>query len=56
MILEQTFFWGNGEEAKENAGKMAQKGKLTILLPKNTQSKQKWSNDTRKYLKVKENY
>ncbi|MBT3280186.1 MAG: murein transglycosylase A [Campylobacteraceae bacterium] len=54
--IRADFFWGNGEEAKENAGKMAQKGKLTILLPKNTQSKQKWSNDTRKYLKVKENY
>jgi membrane-bound lytic murein transglycosylase A len=32
--IRADFFWGSGANAKENAGKMAEKGKLTLLLPK----------------------
>ncbi len=52
------FFWGNGKVAKLSAGKMAQKGNLTILIPNNVKEKKpkaKWSNDTTKYLKIKDN-
>lgn len=27
------YFWGNGAKAEQNAGKMAQKGSLTLLIP-----------------------
>jgi len=50
--IRADFFWGNGPEAKQNAGKMAQKGMLTLLIPNKKEIK--WSNDTTKYLKVKE--
>jgi membrane-bound lytic murein transglycosylase A len=53
--IRADFFWGNGEEAKQNAGKMAQKGKLIIFIPKDLSKKSRWLNDTSKYLKVKEN-
>lgn len=51
--IRADFFWGNGKEAKLNAGKMAQKGKLTILIPKVSQKMTKWKSDNSKYLKVK---
>ncbi len=50
--IRADFFWGSGEEAKRNAGKMAQNGKLTILIPK-AKKQDRWSNNTSKYLKVK---
>jgi len=53
--IRADYFWGNGAKAKQNAGKMAQKGKLTILLPKTINSNSKWTNNTIKYLKVKVN-
>lgn len=53
--IRADFFWGSGKKAKLNAGKMAQKGNLTILIPKITKTKEKWSNDTTKYLKIKDN-
>ncbi len=52
--IRADFFWGSGEEAKINAGKMAQNGRLIILIPKE-KKKDRWSGDTSKYLKVKEN-
>jgi membrane-bound lytic murein transglycosylase A len=52
--IRADFFWGNGEKAKQKAGKMAQDGSLIILIPKEEKIK-KWSNDTSKYLKVKDN-
>jgi len=48
------YFWGNGAEAKQNAGKMAQNGTLTLLIPNKIKQVSRWSNDTTKYLKVKE--
>lgn len=50
--IRADFFWGNGEVAKEKAGKMAQEGSLIILIPKEEKRK-KWSDDTSNYLKVK---
>ncbi len=47
------FFWGNGKEAKLNAGKMAQEGILTILIPKIIKKEKLWRSDTSKYFKVK---
>jgi membrane-bound lytic murein transglycosylase A len=44
------FFWGNGKEAKEVAGKMAQSGSLIIFVP-NIKT-QRWSQDNSKYIKV----
>ena len=37
--IRADFFWGNGVNAKLYAGKMAQKGILTILIPKETINK-----------------
>jgi membrane-bound lytic murein transglycosylase A len=31
--IRADYFWGNGAKAKQNAGKMAQKGSLTLLIP-----------------------
>jgi membrane-bound lytic murein transglycosylase A len=53
--IRADFFWGSGQEAKINAGKMAQKGKLTIFIPKVKKQDSIWKTDTTKYLKVKEN-
>jgi membrane-bound lytic murein transglycosylase A len=50
--IRADYFWGNGEVAKQNAGKMAQSGQLTILIPNIIQQHTRWSNDTTKYLKV----
>ncbi len=47
------FFWGNGKVAKQSAGKMAQKGRLTLLIPNKKDKVVKWSNDTSKYKMVK---
>ncbi len=47
------FFWGNGLEAKESAGKMAEKGKLTLLVPNKKEKVIKWSNDISKFKMVK---
>ena len=56
--IRADYFWGNTKEAKENASKMAQKGKLTILIPlknnNNNNNKIQWINDTTEYIKVKE--
>jgi membrane-bound lytic murein transglycosylase A len=51
--IRADYFWGDGSEAKLNAGKMAQKGKLTLLIPNETKKVILWSNDTRGYKKVK---
>jgi membrane-bound lytic murein transglycosylase A len=51
--IRADFFWGNGDEAKLNAGKMAQKGRLTLLIPKLQKEMSMWSGDRSKYLKVK---
>ncbi len=51
--IRADYFWGNGKEAKLNAGKMAQKGQLTLLIPNKKQEVIKWSNDIRGYKKVK---
>ena len=47
------FFWGNGDDAKQSAGKMAQKGRLTLLIPNKNEKVVKWSNDTSGYKMVK---
>ncbi len=51
--IRADFFWGSGKEAKLNAGKMAQKGLLTLLIPNKEKKVIKWSNDTTGYKKVK---
>ncbi len=51
--IRADFFWGKGEVAKESAGKMAQKGRLTLLIPNKKEEVIKWSNDTNKYKIVK---
>jgi membrane-bound lytic murein transglycosylase A len=51
--IRADYFWGSGANAKLNAGKMANKGQLTILIP--NQKIQKWSNDTSYFIKVKDN-
>ena len=38
------FFWGFGNEAGEQAGKMKQKGRMWVLLPKDYASAQTASN------------
>ena len=50
--IRADYFWGDGSEAKLNAGKMAEKGKLTLLIPNETKKVILWSNDTRGYKKV----
>ncbi len=51
--IRADFFWGNGDKAKLYAGKMAQKGILTMLIPKEKKIVKRWSNDTKRYIKVK---
>ncbi len=50
--IRADFFWGNGDDAKISAGKMAQKGRLTLLIPNKKDKVVKWSNDTSNYKMV----
>lgn len=43
------FFWGFGQEAANQAGKMKQKGKMWVLLPKNYSSHLQAKNKTTSY-------
>jgi membrane-bound lytic murein transglycosylase A len=47
------FFWGNGEEAELGAGKMAEAGELTILIPNGAVAKKGFLGDIPRDFKMK---
>jgi membrane-bound lytic murein transglycosylase A len=47
------FFWGNGDEAELGAGKMAEAGELTVLIPNNSIAKKGFLGDIPNDFKMK---